>query len=72
MYSYTKKYKLADLGLSRLSYRTQGEDIVEGDSRYMAPELLNEMDPSGKLPDLRKADIFSLGATVYELMIGNV
>lgn len=72
LYSYTKKYKLADLGLSRLTYRTQGEDIIEGDSRYMAPELLKEVDPSGKLPDLRKADIFSLGTTIYELMIGRL
>lgn len=56
--------------MSRLSYRTQGEDIIEGDSRYMAPELLKEVDDSGSLPDLRMADIFSLGATIYELMIG--
>lgn len=58
------------MGLSRLSYRAKGEDIIEGDSRYMAPELLQEVDEFGGIPDLRKADIFSLGATMYELMIG--
>jgi len=72
LYSFTKKYKLADLGLSRLTYRVAGEDIVEGDSRYMAPELLQELDEFGNMPDLTKADIYSLGATIYELMIGRL
>lgn len=58
--------------MSRLSYRSQGEDIIEGDSRYMAPELLKEVDETDEMPDLRKADIFSLGVTVYELMIGGL
>lgn len=40
LYSQTKKYKLADLGLARLKMRERGEDIHEGDVRYMAPELL--------------------------------
>lgn len=70
MYANTKKYKLADLGLSRLSYRVAGEEIVEGDSRYMAPELLQELDEFGNMPDLTKADIFSLGAAIYEIMTG--
>ena len=47
-----------------------GEDIVEGDSRYMAPELLQELDEAGNMPDLTKADIFSLGATIFEIMTG--
>jgi hypothetical protein len=38
----------------------------------MAPELLKEVDESDEMPDLRKADIFSLGVTVYELMIGKL
>jgi len=69
LYSKTDKYKIADLGLSRISKRHQGEDIVEGDSRYLAIELLNDIGVGG-LPDLTKADIFSLGMTCYELMIG--
>ena len=48
------------------------EDIMEGDSRYMAQELLQFMDDSGEYPDLTKADIFSLGATIYEIMIGTL
>ncbi len=68
LYSRTHKYKIADLGLSRIAERQAGEDINEGDSRYLAPELLN--DYSEHLPDLTKADIFSLGVTIYELMTG--
>lgn len=68
--SNSGKYKLADLGLSRLKIRVANEDIMEGDSRYMAQELLQVMDDSGEYPDLTKADIFSLGATIYEIMIG--
>lgn len=36
----------------------------------MAPELLQEIGDIGFIPDLVKADIYSLGATVYEIMIG--
>lgn len=43
-----------------------GEDFNEGDSRYSAEELLN-IDISGS-DDLTSADIFSLGATLYELI----
>lgn len=68
LYSRTHKYKIADLGLSRIAERQAGEDINEGDSRYLAPELLS--DYSENLPDLTKADIFSLGVTIYELMTG--
>jgi hypothetical protein len=35
----------------------------------MAPELLNEYTGEGPIPDLTKADIFSLGISVYELMM---
>lgn len=36
----------------------------------MAKELLNEYSNIKAIPDLRKADIFSLGAMMYELMSG--
>ena len=59
-------YKLGDFGLSRLMNKIHG-DIPEGDSRYLALELLNN-DPMAKLPDLKKSDIFSLGILCYELI----
>ena len=71
LYSQSKKYKIADLGLSRVAIRVKGEDIIEGDSRYLAPELLNDIHDN-YMPDLTKADIFSLGVTFYELISGKV
>lgn len=62
------KYKLGDLGLSRLVDKLKN-DVPEGDSRYLAQELLNN-DPNAPLPDLRKCDVFSLGILTYELMEG--
>lgn len=59
-------YKLGDFGLSRLMNKIHG-DIPEGDSRYLALELLNN-DPEAELPDLKKSDIFSLGILGYELI----
>ena len=62
------KFKLADLGLARI---TTGliDEIPEGDCRYLACEVLEEVSPA-HIPDLTKADIFSLGASVLELMRG--
>jgi hypothetical protein len=54
------------LGQSRLAVKTS-EDIEEGDARYLAPELLNYDLGSQHQTDLRKADIFCLGMTIYEL-----
>jgi len=71
LYSKTNKFKIADLGLSRIAQRSLGEDIHEGDSRYLAPELLNDVADT-QIPDLTKADIFSLGMSIYELMTGEV
>ena len=34
----------------------------------MAPELLQEIDSNGNIPDLTKADIYSMGITIFELM----
>jgi serine/threonine protein kinase len=66
--SFSGKFKLGDLGMSRLlSQVVEEHDIPEGDARYLAYELLNE-DPSASIPDLTKADMFALGITFYELM----
>jgi serine/threonine protein kinase len=54
-------YKIGDLGHVAPIY---GDHIPEeGDCRYMAPELLADDVDREKLP---KADIFSLGLTLYE------
>ncbi|KAL7467703.1 hypothetical protein ACHAXS_011452 [Conticribra weissflogii] len=57
------QYKLGDFGL--VSKIENHNDVEEGDSRYMSMELL-----SGDLDDLTKSDIFSLGATLYEICLG--
>jgi wee1-like protein kinase len=57
------QYKLGDFGLVTKLSATQ--DVEEGDCRYMSLELL-----SGDKSDLRKSDIFSLGATLYEICLG--
>ena len=49
--------------MSKIS--TSGE-VEEGDSRYMSMELLS----FGEHEDLTKSDIFSLGATLYEVCLG--
>lgn len=57
------QFKLGDFGLvAKISY---DKDVEEGDSRYMSMELL-----SGDHTDLTKTDIFSLGATMYEICLG--
>jgi wee1-like protein kinase len=63
--SRSGRFKLGDFGLSRVLLGNSSE-VAEGDARYVAPELLEEITPS-KL-DLTKADIFSLGATALELL----
>ena len=66
--SFSGKFKLGDLGMSRLmSQVVEEHDIPEGDARYLAKELLND-DPFAQIPDLTKADIFALGITFYELI----
>ncbi|GJQ09215.1 hypothetical protein GpartN1_g1006.t1 [Galdieria partita] len=61
-------YKIGDFGLvTSISHGEQGysnidKDIFEGDSRYLPLELLYE-----DYKDLKKADIFSLGLSAYEL-----
>lgn len=63
-------YKLGDFGMAN-AFTESGRkssatpEIEEGDSRYMSKDLL---DFSPK--DLTKCDIFSLGATLYEVCLG--
>jgi serine/threonine protein kinase len=59
------KFKLGDLGLTRLQSKLSGY-YPEGDSRFLAKEMMNDDD--NQIPDLRKADIFSLGIMVFMLM----
>ncbi|GAV88956.1 Pkinase domain-containing protein [Cephalotus follicularis] len=54
-------YKLGDFGCATLL--DSSLPIEEGDARYMPQEILNE-----KYDHLDKVDIFSLGATIYELI----
>lgn len=56
------QYKLGDFGL--VTRASCDQDVEEGDSRYMSMELL-----SGDRSDLTKSDIFSLGATLYEICL---
>ncbi|CAM9389293.1 unnamed protein product [Ectocarpus sp. 12 AP-2014] len=59
------QYKLGDFGLVTPVHVRSGTDVVEGDSRYMSKELLND-DHS----NLTKCDVFSLGITLYEIISG--
>ena len=45
--------------------------MKDEDSRYIAPELLKEHEDN-ILPDLTKADIYSFGVIIWELMTGNI
>ncbi|QDZ18194.1 serine/threonine protein kinase [Chloropicon primus] len=64
------KYKIGDLGTCTKCVSEDADQpgvsphclYREGDARYMAPELLND-----NLGHLDKSDIWSLGATAYEL-----
>ncbi|XP_004309698.1 PREDICTED: wee1-like protein kinase-like [Fragaria vesca subsp. vesca] len=57
-------YKLGDFGCATLLDKSL--PIEEGDARYMPSEILNE-----KHDYLDKADIFSLGVAIYELIRGS-
>jgi serine/threonine protein kinase len=55
-------YKLGDFGLIA---PLDEQELRDGDGRYVAPELLQMVVRDRR--HLQKADIFSLGCTVYEL-----
>lgn len=57
-------YKLGDFG--RATLLNKSLPIEEGDARYMPQEILNE-----DYDHLDKVDVFSLGATMYELIKGS-
>jgi len=54
-------YKLGDFGCATLL--DSSLPIEEGDARYMPQEILNE-----NYDHLDKVDIFSLGASIYEII----
>jgi len=58
----SKIHKIADLGLATAAIGSCCDEISEGDSRYLAREVLQ-----GHIHDLPKADVFSLGLMCYEL-----
>lgn len=62
IYKTNEIYKIGDLGLVR---KADSREVLEGDSRYLSREVLNE--DTSNLP---KADIFALGMSIYELARG--
>ena len=58
--------KLSDYGLChKISSLNKLDDIFEGDSKYISPEVFNRKSPK----DLNsKCDIFSLGLSILEIM----
>ncbi|KAI8472258.1 MAG: kinase-like protein [Monoraphidium minutum] len=57
-------YKLGDFGMATLKHGHWR--VEEGDARYLSGELLQ-----GRTTALDKADVFALGATLYELALGS-
>lgn len=57
-------YKLGDFGCATTTDKSL--PVEEGDARYMPQEILNE-----NYDNLDKVDIFSLGASIYELVKGS-
>ena len=60
------RVKLGDFGLARRASNEEGS-LLKGTTKYMAPELL-----SGQFGAVGPAsDLYSLGFTAYELMVGS-
>jgi len=55
--------KIGDFGQARL--KSGWKDAIEGDAKYMAPELLRTSTPG------KPADIFSLGVLLFQLVTKN-
>jgi serine/threonine protein kinase len=63
-------YKLGDFGMVTKVGVPGNEWDVEGDSCYLAPEVMKFRCPEDAArADLRKADIFGLGATVFAVIV---
>lgn len=62
--SRTANFKIGDLGL--VTHASRAKQVLEGDCRYLARELLNEDIEK----DLTKADVYALGMTLVEVMSG--
>jgi eukaryotic-like serine/threonine-protein kinase len=60
------KVVLTDFGVARLMEATEVRGMVVGTPAYMSPEQ-----SSGKPVDLR-ADIYSLGVVIYQMLVGEV
>eukprot|EP01010_Urceolus_cornutus_P000833 NODE_133_length_2259_cov_186.208145_g108_i0.p1 GENE.NODE_133_length_2259_cov_186.208145_g108_i0~~NODE_133_length_2259_cov_186.208145_g108_i0.p1 ORF type:complete len:592 (+),score=116.11 NODE_133_length_2259_cov_186.208145_g108_i0:61-1836(+) len=58
-------YRLGDFGVARDFGKVRTMDNGEGDSRYLCKFLLNSEEY------LPQADIFSLGLTIYEIVLGH-
>jgi hypothetical protein len=62
--SYEGEVKVADFGIAKSTLRAARSNTVKGKIPYMAPEQLR-----GASVD-RRADLYSIGATLYELLSG--
>ena len=61
--------KLGDFGLARkYSLISQGEDVFEGDSGYIAPEFFGQFSSNKKKNLDFKCDVFSLGLSIMEIL----
>lgn len=63
--SYEGEVKVADFGIAKSTMRAGRSNTVKGKISYMAPEQLR-----GASVD-RRADLYSIGATLYELLSGD-
>lgn len=68
--SRSELFKLSDFGLARRISELGDHEIPEGDDRYLAQELLCFNQNKHGMIDLKKADVFALGCTAYELIEG--
>ena len=62
----TKKPKIADFGIAKLTSEETAEDNAFGTPAYMAPEQI----VSGKDIDIR-ADLYAVGSIFYHMLCGN-